>query len=69
MNRWYLIIIMALLAAGCVRQVQQPVPPQPVPSAPLNQNVSPARAGGEAIDTNDYLDQALEELDSVETGR
>ena len=69
MKRRYLVILMALLAAGCVRQVQQPVQPQPVPSAPLNQNVSPAPTSGEAIDTNDYLDQALEELDSVETGR
>ena len=57
---------MALLVAGCVQQVRKPLPPQPVPSASQNQNIAPAPPRSDAIDENDYLDKALEELEAVE---
>lgn len=56
--------LLFLVGAACTPTSQSPVP-QPSP-APVVQEEQKQEAEEEALDTNDYLDEALKELDAVE---
>lgn len=58
------ISLLLLLGVACT-PAQQSITPQPAP-APVVQEEQKQEAEEETLDTNDYLDEALKELDQVE---
>ena len=69
MQKFFLLsfFILLLLGAGCQKTTPPQEPPTPLPASDTSTMDKSSQEKIEAsFETNDYLDEALEELDEVE---